>query len=79
MPGADLSRTEVKHIILQFVDGDAAPGKWGWDDFISTSLSDPTLDDVRRQCSATHDTYPAPGRWCSDEGLALMRRLAEAL
>jgi hypothetical protein len=74
------SAQEAADLIERFLDGNI--GDHEWDDFTSVKLRAPFLDGIRLVCVGVHDAFPAPvgsGRYCSDDGLALLRSLAEHL
>jgi hypothetical protein len=70
---------EVARYIDDFLAGSG--GRWDWDDFISIPLEDPELEVIRKQCAALPDRYPPtqPRQYCSQEGLAELRRLRATL
>jgi hypothetical protein len=71
---------DVAGVIERFLDGTI--GDHEWDDFTSVRLGDSFLDGVRLVCVGVHDRFPAPvgsGQYCSDDGVALLRSLAEHL
>lgn len=74
-----LTRAEVAKLIRNFVEGSG--GAWDWDDFISTRLDDPQLDEVRSLCAAIPDAYPPTKAdlYCSEGGLDELRKLADSL
>ena len=74
-----LSKAEVETYIRRFLDGSG--GRWDWDDFISVPLDDPILEQVRLTAVQIPDRFPATqvGHYCSAEGLAELRKLADAL
>jgi hypothetical protein len=53
-----MSAEQVASEIEKFIEGRGAT--YDWDDFISVSLSDPFLDEIREKASATHELYPPP-------------------
>ena len=64
--------------ILRFLDGPTT--EWDWGDFISTPLKTPYLNAIRIICRDLPDFFlPPKGSqfYCSDEGYALLRILAE--
>ena len=71
-----MSGDEVASAIDDFL-GDRG-GPYAWDEFISTPLSDPFLEEIRITAAATHERFPPPdGRgWCNEEGVAVLRQLA---
>lgn len=73
------SRVEVVTYIDDFVAGRG--GEWDWDDFTSIPISDPELDRIRQLCCSMCDIYPPeePGHYCSPEGFAELRRIADDL
>jgi hypothetical protein len=74
------TRAEVKAEILKFLDGSG--GDWDWDDFTSVPIKDPFLDAVRRFCLTARTGFPpeeGERTYCNDDGLRLMRMIAEAL
>jgi hypothetical protein len=73
------SRKDVSQVILDFLEGTGA--RWAWDDFVSVPIRDPELERVRRTAAALPDRFPPglAGGYCGDEGLDILRRLAEEL
>ena len=71
-----MSGDEVASAIDDFL-GDRS-GRYEWDDFISTPLSDPSLEAIRETAAATHERFPPAdgGGWCNEEGVAVLRQLA---
>jgi hypothetical protein len=70
---------EVANTIEGFVDGTGS--QWDWDGFTSIRLSDPELETIRQKCVSIRDEFPSPdsSRYCSDEGLAVMREIVRDL
>ncbi len=66
-------------IIEAFVEDRA--GKWDWDEFTSIKKKDAFLESVRARCVSVFNDYPAKeaGRYCSPEGLEVLRRLVKEL
>jgi hypothetical protein len=73
------SKEEVTKYIDDFLTGGG--GEWDWDDFTSVAIADPELDRVRQQCVEATEHWPAtkPGQYCSSEGLAELRKIADSL
>jgi hypothetical protein len=75
-----LTRSEAAAIIEKFVADET--DEYEWDDFTSVRYSDPLVESARRRCLAVHDEYPAPPgarRYCSEEGVIVLRSIAVAL
>lgn len=70
---------EVADFIENFLEG--RDGPWDWDEFLTIPIADPDLDRVRERCLELPKVYPAPkgGGFCSEDGIAEMRRMVEAL
>jgi hypothetical protein len=68
------TRAEVMGYINDFLN------KKG-DDFVSIPIDDAELEQLRWLFGSMPDLYPpdGPGRYCSDEGLAEMRRILTLL
>ena len=75
----DLARSRAAAVILAFLDGSCKP--YDWDDFTSVRHQDPLIETARRRCVEIHDQYPpeTPGRYCNNEGLELLRAIADEL
>lgn len=73
------SRSEIRQLILNFVPGTG--GRWDWDDFTSIRYKDPLIEEVRQRCAAVQDLYRSEDRrrYCNEEGLKELRRLADLL
>lgn len=72
------TRAEVAEYIERFLDGSGE--KWDWDDFTSIRIADPRLDRVRLEAIDVRHRFPPDSQgYCSDEGLAQLRALAESL
>jgi hypothetical protein len=70
------TKADVADIIERFLDGSG--GEWNWDDFLSSPIGNPELDQVRQRCNATRDdTYT--NQWCGPEGIADLRRIVAEL
>jgi hypothetical protein len=54
-----LTPTEVADIIEAFLKG--TDGRWDWDDFCSSRITDPALDAIRVRCVDLHDEDPYLG------------------
>jgi len=57
-------------------------GTWDWDDFISVSVKgDAEVNAIRIWCALLPEIYPPdrPGKYCSEEGMQVLRRIAEYL
>ena len=67
---------EAATAIETFVDGRGGP--WDWGDFTSIKEKDPYLESVRMRCCTVPDEFPAAqkGKYCSAEGLQILRSLA---
>lgn len=63
-----IARSEVETYLADFLAG--AGGEWDWDDFISSPITDPSLDDIRTKAAAV----PLP---LTDEGRDSLRYLLE--
>lgn len=59
---------DVAKFLRNFIAGTG--GEWDWDDFTSVPISDPALDDIRREA----DAVPLP---VDAEGLAKLRELLD--
>lgn len=77
--GNSISHLETASIIERFVEGKSA--KWEWDDFISTPISDRTLENIRIRCSQLRKDYPptTTERYTNDEGLGILRQYVRQL
>ncbi len=73
------SGAEIARLIDSFLDGSC--GEWDWDDFISIGLKSPALEQIRRECAAMPDKYPATekGHYCNREGKERLREIADEL
>ena len=73
----EMTGEEVSDQITRFIEG-RSKHPHEWDDFISVPIADSVLDDIREQCSFTHERFPPPdGRgWCNEDGVAALRELA---
>jgi hypothetical protein len=74
-----LTRAEVISAIDDFLH--RRGGAWDWDDFFSTPLDDPELEQVRLFCGRLPDEYPrlVPNEYCGPEGIAALRKVLEEL
>ena len=74
-----MSKEQVAVEIENFLDGKGGP--YDWDDFMSITLADPDLDQVRVICGMLPDRYPPgnEGGYCSEEGFEVMRNLVKEL
>ncbi|MEO8050642.1 MAG: hypothetical protein ABI833_09525 [Acidobacteriota bacterium] len=70
-----LDYTEARHYALKsirdFLTGEG--GEWDWDDFTSIPLGFSELRDLQQFCAYLSITYPERGRYCSEEGMELLR------
>ena len=75
----EISLDEAAEIIESFVDGSGST--WDWDDFTSIKYRNETLEQVRKRCIGVANDYrpDEPGRWCSDEGITVLRKIAADL
>ena len=72
------TKEEVAKSIEDFVNGSGGP--WDWDDFISVQIADEELETIRIKCLRIQSEYPGgPNRWCSEEGIEVLRGLANQL
>jgi hypothetical protein len=72
------TKDEVAKLIENFVNGSGGP--WDWDDFISVRVADEELEAIRIECVRTQSEYPGgPNQWCNEQGLEVLRSLAEQL
>ena len=73
------TREEVAELIGDFLNGRGCP--WDWDDFISTRIDDPELDDIRRLSGELPDLYPPEqkGLYCGERGLQVLADLRNKL
>ncbi len=70
----------MSEIIERFLGGTAHD--YEWDDFTSMPIADPFLNGVRQACAHADSAYPpepGSGRYCSDQGVELMRAIAASL
>jgi len=76
---ANRTNGEVAEIIHDFLTGTGSP--WDWDDFISASLGDPRLDNIRQQCANLPDRFPPgdQGGYCGEDGLQELREILTSL
>jgi hypothetical protein len=74
-----MTRRELADEIEAFLGGRG--GVWDWDDLCRSRLTDPELERVRQECCAVDERFPAkaPGQYCSDEGVAFLRRIVSQL
>lgn len=72
-------KLDVARIIREFVAGHG--DRWDWDELISIPFRDKELDAIAQRVSDIFDLYPAdrPGRYCNDEGMKELLRLATLL
>jgi hypothetical protein len=71
---------EVADIIQDFLDGTG--DQWAWDNFTSgMRFKDRDLQELQRQCDSMSAWHPAtkPGHYCNDDGLFLLRSIADDL
>ena len=70
---------EAAAVIEAFIDGRS--GKWDWDDYTSIKKKDDFLESVRLRCARACDDYPAKdkGVYCSADGIAVLRALAQEI
>lgn len=70
---------EVANTIEGFVNGTG--DQWHWDGFISIRIDDPELEAIRKRCVVIREEFPPsdPHAYCSEEGLKVMRQMAEGL
>jgi hypothetical protein len=76
----ELTRAEVATLIEDFIEGRCGP--WDWDDFISTmTFDDEALRLVQSRCAGLPIEFPPanPRHYCSNEGLNVVREVAEKL
>ncbi len=57
---ADLTARDVEGYLQDFVEGRG--GDWDWDDFTSIPVTDPTLEQVRREAAAVNLPLDEGGR-----------------
>lgn len=71
----ELGRFEVAKILEDFLQGSGGP--WDWDDFTQgmAPLRDPGLEAIRARCAGLGVEFPpaSSGRYCSEEGLRVLR------
>jgi hypothetical protein len=75
----DIPREEFAAEIRSFVAGTS--GEWDWDDLTSIMQRDPALEAIRIKLINIRVEFPAaePGRYCNDEGMKEMLRIADYL
>jgi hypothetical protein len=73
------SKEEVATILEEFIEGRG--GKWNWDDFVFVDIDDPELDRIRERCDLLSHEFPpdAPGQYCSDRGVEVIRNFIAEL
>ena len=78
-PSKAMTGEEVANTIDAFVDGTG--GRWDWDDFISVPLSDPKLENIRREAASIPSRFPSnrANMWCSFEGIEELRALSRRI
>ncbi len=76
---AKLTSIEVAEIIRNFLEDKGDPYEWG--DFLCISIQDKNLDEIRRQCNALSERYPAvqSGQFCNDEGIRELKNILNSL
>lgn len=74
-----MSRGEAADMIERFVDGICR--QRDWDDFCSWPIIDPHLDSIRLRCAGLPQEFPsvAPGPYCSQAGLDVLRQIVRDL
>lgn len=74
-----LSRDEVAGILERFLAGTS--GDWEWDDFLSSPVKDPVLNEIRLRCSKLDSEFPPEkaGEFCNSRGRELIRDYAVRL
>jgi hypothetical protein len=70
---------EVATIIESFIQGRG--GCSDWDDFISVSIHDDSLDWYRYRCATLPVEYPTTirGQYCNEEGIEVVRNMVSEL
>ena len=70
---------EVRDVLVRFLDGTAKP--WEFDDFVSVSIGDPRLDEMRERCDGLRREFPPelPGHYCGEGGVEVMRGFIQEL
>jgi len=73
MWGQKLSRLDVAEILDDFIVGSG--GLSDWDNFISFSIEDEHLEEIRRRCAQLDEEFPPEqkGHYCSQAGIAVIR------
>jgi len=71
--------SEVADIIERFIEGKGSD--WEWDDFISLSIQDPTLDKIRVRCLQLDKEFPpaGPSQYTNENGLKVLREYVRQL
>jgi hypothetical protein len=74
-----LTSTEVRQILISFLDGSG--GQWEWDDFTSTPIADSALDRIRERCAGLWEEFPPdrPNEYCSDAGVDIIQEYIKQL
>lgn len=77
--GIERTPAQVAKYLDDFLHGTGP--KWEWDDFLSTALTDPELEKIRKHCQKLDLEFPPekPGDFCGPKGLEVIRAYAEQL
>jgi hypothetical protein len=75
----NLTSSEVRQILLSFLDGSGGP--WDWDDFTSLRIADSALDRIRERCAGLCQEFPPerPNEYCSDAGTRIILEFIQQL
>ena len=73
-----MTRLDVIKLIDSFLDG-SLRDDYAWDDFVSSRFRDDEIEGIRLKVLEIELQYPAARRWCSDEGLAALKKFSDSL
>jgi hypothetical protein len=74
-----MNPTDLADLIERFLRGTGSD--WEWDDFISVRQRDQQCERIRERCAILPSEFPSPDprRYCNDEGLAVLKSIADEL
>lgn len=74
-----ISPFDMANIIERFIDGKSTD--WEWDDFISSPVSDHSLDKIRIRCSQLDKEFPPLklGEYTNEKGIEILRQYVRYL